>query len=409
MALFTVILSSGPLRAADPRAAKEKEPKPAAAASGGRAPASKSAAGVARQADAAKKKGPPASRAADRGKPLAQSRPPEKRAPADSIGHPNDGRLQNGIRLDTSLPYLRVVPAYASGDVRWGLPVLVRMIERAARGVAKRHPGSVLPVGDLSKKNGGELGRHDSHESGRDADLGFYAVDARGKQILGRTFIRFDATLRSPDHPEARFDVARNWSLVELLLTDPRARVSHVFVAEPLRQALLAHARKRGVSRALLDRAAIAMLQPTDSLPHDDHFHVRISCPPSMRATCVELSKDAPIGRLAKPGKKGVGAAVRAPGRARGSASAARPSPARASQAREAQRAGSSRPSPRGPASAQPKEASRDGTSSPASPEPAAAPKPPPILSIRPAESPRERDDDDDDLLERVPLLRITD
>ena len=39
------------------------------------------------------------------------------------------------------------------------------------------------------------------------------------------------------------------------------------------------------------------MMQPTGSEPHDDHMHVRISCPASMRGSCVELARNAPHGR----------------------------------------------------------------------------------------------------------------
>jgi penicillin-insensitive murein endopeptidase len=225
----------------------------------------------------------------------AKPTPPVPRA--ESVGSPNEGRLQGGVHLDLSHPYLRVIPAYARGDVRWGLPGLVNLIDRAARAVYKRYPGSVLNLGDISRKGGGDVLRHHSHESGRDADLGFYAVDARGKQIHGRTFIQFDPSGESPNLPGARFDLDRNWLLVQEMLTDPGARVSHIFISEPLRQRLLAHARARGVSRALLDRAAVAMMQPTSALPHDDHMHVRISCPASMRGSCVELARNAPHGR----------------------------------------------------------------------------------------------------------------
>lgn len=216
---------------------------------------------------------------------------------ADSVGCPNAGRLEGGVHLDTSRPYFRVVPVYEPGDVRWGLPAMVNLIDRAARAVYKRYPGAVLDVGDLSRKGGGDVIRHRSHESGRDADLGFYVLDARGKQIHGRIFIKFDAAGESPTVPGARFDLDRNWLLIQSMLTDPGARVSHIFVAEPLRQRLLAHARTRGVSRALLNRAAVVLMQPTGAMPHDDHLHVRISCPASMRGSCVELAKNAPHGR----------------------------------------------------------------------------------------------------------------
>jgi penicillin-insensitive murein DD-endopeptidase len=218
--------------------------------------------------------------------------PPE--TPPVSVGHPNEGRLEGAARLDTSLPYLRPVSVCPGIDAQWGLPVLIRMIERAARGVAKRHPGSVLNVGDISTKRGGDLFGHHSHESGRDADIGFYVVDAKGNPIKTRSFIKFDASLASKELPGARFDVARNWLLIQHMLSDPAARVSHIFIAEPLRQVLLAHARSRGVSRALWNRAAIAMVQPSNSLPHDDHIHVRISCPRSYAGAgeCIELAKN---------------------------------------------------------------------------------------------------------------------
>jgi penicillin-insensitive murein endopeptidase len=231
--------------------------------------------------------------------------PAGKKAPqrAESVGSPNEGHLEGGARLDLTRPYFRVVPSYESGDVRWALPVMNAMIDRAARTVAKRFPGAVLDVGDLSKKGGGDLLRHHSHESGRDADLGFYAVDGKGKQLHAHGFIKFEGPAVSPTTPGAHFDAPRNWLFVEQLLTDPAARVSHIFIAEPLRQHLLAYARAHGASRALLDRAAVVMMQPTTSLPHDDHMHVRISCPATMHGSCIELAKNAPHGkRLAHKG-----------------------------------------------------------------------------------------------------------
>ena len=216
---------------------------------------------------------------------------------ADSVGSPNEGHLEGGVHLDMTKPYFRVVPMYTSGDVRWGLPTMISMIDRAARAVNKRYPGSALDVGDISQKGGGDVLRHHSHESGRDADLGFYAVDAKGKQVHHHGLIKFDGSLESPTVPGARFDLPRNWLLVEQMLTDPAARVSHIFISEPLRQRLIAYARSRGVSRALLDRAQITLMQPTQSLPHDDHFHVRISCPATMRGSCIELAKNLPRGK----------------------------------------------------------------------------------------------------------------
>ena len=218
--------------------------------------------------------------------------------PASSVGSPNEGKLVGGVKLDTSDGTVRVVPAYQRGDTRWGLPALIHMLERSSKKVAKKNPGAVLGVGDISRKNGGDIFLHRSHESGRDADIAFYVVDHRGKNLLPETFVQFQGSIESSSMPGARFDVAKNWQLVQAWLEDPQARVSHIFVADPLRRVLLAHARPR-VSPALYNRAAAVMMQPSNALPHDNHFHVRISCPAEMRKSCVEY----PAGVFAKKAK----------------------------------------------------------------------------------------------------------
>jgi penicillin-insensitive murein endopeptidase len=248
----------------------------------------------------------------------AKKKPEAKKPPAipaESVGSPNEGRLEGGVRLDTSVAWLRVMPGHETPDRRWGLPSLVHMIDRAAHAVAKRYPKSVLGVGDLSRKRGGDVGGHHSHESGRDADLAFYVVDAKGKPVSPRRFLHFDASLAAVGAPGLRFDVARNWLFVQSMLLDRKAHVSHIFLSDPLRLALLAHAKKLGVASRLRRRAAMTLMQPTGAPAHDDHFHVRISCPRERGSECVEIAKGAPMGARAGRTNKGAHhrAALRTP------------------------------------------------------------------------------------------------
>lgn len=203
-----------------------------------------------------------------------------------SIGSPTAGRLLGGMHLDEAA-YLRMVPCYAPGDVRWGLEPLVAMIERAGRSIRRQFPDAILTVGHLSRAGGGDLDRHRSHESGRDADVGFFVRSAKGKQLLASHFVQFRGDGTAASWPGAYFDDAKNWALVESLVGDPEGRVTHLFVASPLRARLLAYAERMGAPGALRMRAAELMQQPRGTLPHDDHFHVRIGCPPHM-ASCVE-------------------------------------------------------------------------------------------------------------------------
>lgn len=295
LVLLTVTLAGAPRAEASPPARRAVSATAPHRDRGGRAVETKSEPIANAETRAAEAKGKAGEKAAE-AKGKAGEKATEAKVPAHSVGHPNEGRLEGGIRLDTSRKEIRVVPVYAAEDVRWGMPALVHMIERAARGVARRYPGAVLDVGDISRRAGGEVHRHHSHESGRDADIGLYAVDAKGKQVHARGFIQFDARLGARNVPGARFDVARTWLLVQHMLTDPEARVSHIFIAEPLKHALLAEAKRRGVSRAVLTRAQLAMMQPTGVEPHDDHMHVRVSCPRASGG-CIELAKNAPTGR----------------------------------------------------------------------------------------------------------------
>jgi penicillin-insensitive murein endopeptidase len=182
---------------------------------------------------------------------------------------------------------LRIVPADSVGDVRWGLEPLVTMLERAARAVRRQYADAVMSVGHLSREGGGEVDRHRSHESGRDADVAFFAQGANGAQLLASRFVSFRADGTAPDWPGAHFDDSKNWALVAALLSDPEAHVTHIFVSTGLRARLLAYADRIGTSASLRLRAAEVMQQPHATLPHDDHFHVRIACPAHMSG-CVE-------------------------------------------------------------------------------------------------------------------------
>lgn len=212
---------------------------------------------------------------------------PKPKPPSISVGSPTEGHLVNGAHLDGA-PYLRIVPVYQEGDARWGLEPLVTIIDRAAKSVQKQFPDAVASIGHLSRQNGGEIDRHASHESGRDADVGFYVKNQQGKSIFADHFVSFKPDGTAATWPGAQFDDAKNWAFVSSIASEASAHVTYIFVEQHLRDRLLAYATKIGAPPAIRQRAAELMAQPRGSLPHDDHFHVRIACPAGSDK-CVEI------------------------------------------------------------------------------------------------------------------------
>lgn len=228
--------------------------------------------------------------AAGCGEPSFCNEAPDVRGPALSLGAPWSGRVQSAARfVDT--PFARVLPRrHARRCVAWGTPRLVHAIARAGRAVAAQMPGTPpLGVGDLSRARGGPLPYSRSHQAGRDADLAFYQLDAAGRAVAAEDLARFGPGLASLEGPARRFDLARNWLLVRALASDPAITVRALYISDPLRAALLAHARRGAARPEQLAAVAAVLHQPAGAAAHDDHLHVRIGCTNEERARgCID-------------------------------------------------------------------------------------------------------------------------
>jgi penicillin-insensitive murein DD-endopeptidase len=201
---------------------------------------------------------------------------------AGSVGMPNLGVQTDAIELPRSGPgFVRYRP---QGKNHWGRPRLVSALERIAAEVDQELPGGLLVIGDLGARRGGRIPGHASHRSGRDVDLLFYALTPAGAPLVSPGFVRYesDGLAIEPDSGDyLRLDVARQWLLVKKLVNDSELGVQFLFISKPLEALLMDYARARGEPLELQDRAQTLMLQPRDSLPHDDHLHLRIACSPA--------------------------------------------------------------------------------------------------------------------------------
>lgn len=183
-------------------------------------------------------------------------------------------RFYSGIEMIQGYGYAFI---HAGRQTNWGTKPLVdglRAIAAYMKGTGKAQTD--LAIGDISSANGGKLGGHASHRTGRDVDIGFYMTEAgSGKPVSTMNFVRFtggrDGLSGSSGGRAVRFDAERNWMLVQAILAnpDPAFKPTHIFIANHLRAAVLA----AGANSPERGRAAALM---TYWPGHDNHLHLRV-------------------------------------------------------------------------------------------------------------------------------------
>ena len=196
-----------------------------------------------------------------------------------SVGRTNHGYLLAGVRLPDNGEGFTTREVWARRGNRYGTDEMVDLITGVARRMHARFPDVRLVVADLSENGGGAARQwHASHQSGRDADLLYYMRDASGQPFEPDAMHKFNRHGVARDGSGLRIDVPRMWLMVKELVNAPEANVQYIFMYEPIAEMLLDHARKIGEPADVILRARMALLQPGDSAPHNDHFHVRIYC-----------------------------------------------------------------------------------------------------------------------------------
>lgn len=207
-----------------------------------------------------------------------------------SVGAPNDGRLIRGKHLSASSA-IRLwkttagVPAFAS-------PNLLKALEKAANKTRAAFPGTQTVVTALSHEKGGAIQGKRSHQTGRDADVVFFLLDAKGKPATAKQLVHIGGDGRGKDDKTAyTFDDARNWAFVEALATDGDKSVTHVFVDPKVRQRMIVHAQKANIAADKRDAVMQILFADSGDEPLDAMFHLRVVCPEGQSAICNERAK----------------------------------------------------------------------------------------------------------------------
>lgn len=200
--------------------------------------------------------------------------PPPTWVLGQSFGRPQRGQLRQGEQLPGDAAYYRRRPGRA-----WGATHVVRQVRAAVHEVHKRHPRvHRLAIGDLSAPRGGPISEHSSHQSGRDVDLGLYYAERPAG--YPQSFV---------SKHTAKLDLAATWSLIEALYEQSKhpGGPEKIFLDYEIQKELYLYARTLGMRKSELSKifqyphgawAHGCLVQHVRK--HDDHIHVRFSCPP---------------------------------------------------------------------------------------------------------------------------------
>jgi penicillin-insensitive murein endopeptidase len=170
-----------------------------------------------------------------------------------------------------------------SRNRNWGTPRLIDYIERFANDAATLDGWPGLLIGDMSQPRGGPMPTgHASHQIGLDVDIWFLPMPTPAFTPEEREKVPFVSLLMT-----GRLSVdPLRWSdqypaLLKRAASYPE--VARIFVSPAIKKQLC--------ETTVGDRKWLSKLEPWWG--HDDHFHVRLECPPGM-ATCV---RQPPLGK----------------------------------------------------------------------------------------------------------------
>jgi len=190
-------------------------------------------------------------------------------ADSESIGRPSNGELDGGVPMVEG-PGRRLRPNRLK---LWGTAETVARLDWVLRQWHARYPQHHdILVGNLSRRSGGKVRPHRTHQSGRDVDLSYIQLWDGVSDIHWRKMGAHN------------LDAAGNWLLLQLLAETEALEV--IFIDYSIQKLLYEHALNEGL---LTEEELGRWMQFPDGKSardriirhapgHVDHIHVRFRC-----------------------------------------------------------------------------------------------------------------------------------
>ncbi len=190
-----------------------------------------------------------------------------------SVGSPNNGRIESGVRLPDDPNYTKV------SGFEWGSAYTIQKLRQALATFRRDvdYEGLII-VSDLSKQGGGAFGEHKSHQAGRDVDIWLPSVRGAyrpNENAAGRK------KWRRPVGKEV--DFYATFGLVRALIQT--GAVKYIFLDWDRQKYVYEAARQMGATAEQLDewlQYPRSRSSPKGIFRHSEahfsHIHVRFYC-----------------------------------------------------------------------------------------------------------------------------------
>ncbi len=198
---------------------------------------------------------------------------PQERS--ETVGKPQQGALKKAEQLPAGPGYYRRRPGRA-----WGANETITLLLEVIRTTRAKHPGlHDLAIGDISRKDGGPIQGHSSHQSGRDVDIGLYFHTYPSPPPKG--FV-------SERHPRHKLHVEATWALLvaNTGTNKDTSKAEYVFLDHGVQRRIYEWAVAHGKPKKLLSwmfQYPAPASRPTGVVRHEprhaDHLHIRFRCP----------------------------------------------------------------------------------------------------------------------------------
>lgn len=202
-----------------------------------------------------------------------QSDRPEIKKVSQAFDTVNKGHLENAasaLTYQTSHAPAGFFIMRPHRKTHFGTNELVTVLGIMGQYTKQEVPSYVLPIGDLSKEDGGKIGNHKSHQTGLDVDVAYYFENKNLQKAFASAVVI--------DKPHLDWMLEKQWGLYKKL--GKTQLVDRIFIHKTLKKALCQLAIKNGeISESDKKGETYEVLRRLIAdVDHNTHFHLRLKC-----------------------------------------------------------------------------------------------------------------------------------